>query len=60
MQGVWLARLDTLTDADLVPEAIASALDVGKSQGCSLLDSLVEAIAGGSAAAYESDRPLSW
>ena len=39
--GVWLVELASLSDPDLVPQAIASALGVQETPGSSLIDTLV-------------------
>ena len=38
--GVWLVELASLSDPDLVPQEIASALDVGEQPGRSFMDTL--------------------
>jgi predicted ATPase/DNA-binding CsgD family transcriptional regulator len=40
--GVWLAELATLTDAGLVPHAVASAVGVREAPGFSVTDTLVD------------------
>jgi predicted ATPase len=42
--GAWFADLAALTDAALVPQAVARALRVGESPGCPLTDTLKEAL----------------
>jgi predicted ATPase/class 3 adenylate cyclase/uncharacterized protein HemY len=42
--GVWLVRLDALDDAELVPAAIASVLEVREQPGRSLMDTLSDAV----------------
>jgi len=42
--GVWLVRLETLTDPNLIPGAIASMLHIGDQPGRSHLDILSDAI----------------
>jgi predicted ATPase len=43
--GVWLARLDALTDADLISAAVASVLNIPERPGRPRLESLAAAVA---------------
>jgi class 3 adenylate cyclase len=42
--GVWLVELAGLNDSMLVPQAVAKVLQVHEQPGCSLVDTLVEAL----------------
>jgi len=42
--GVWLVELATITDPDLLPEAVAEVLDVRTEAGRSTLDTLLDAL----------------
>jgi len=42
--GVWLVRLDAVDSPDLVPSAVAAALDVQEQAGRPLVDCLVDAV----------------
>src|SRR5215472_13749572 len=44
--GVWLVELAGLADPTLLPEAVASALNVHEAAGRSLRDTLLDALAG--------------
>jgi predicted ATPase/DNA-binding SARP family transcriptional activator/DNA-binding CsgD family transcriptional regulator len=43
--GVWLATLAELSEGDLVPQAVAAALQIPERSGQPLIDTLVEALA---------------
>lgn len=42
--GIWLIELDSVSRADLLPQVVATALDVGEHTGQSLIDAIVEAL----------------
>src|SRR5207253_851648 len=42
--GVWLVRLDSVANPDLVPAAVAAVLDIRERPGCSLVESLTDAV----------------
>jgi predicted ATPase/DNA-binding CsgD family transcriptional regulator len=44
-EGVWLVELDALTDPEVIPQAVATALGIQEEPGHPLLDTLASALA---------------